>query len=320
MSEYTKPLVTAAVGALIVLFGFTPDFGSAKDCAGQEMQPGDSCNGSHGSYGYDDIAAQDAENRRNKQMILSVIGGAVVLGGLGFAGRVMVDDASDAARRRRADAERRARMAQDTWDRPAEPGGLEDGCDALLGDGRVDFYTHALCYRSGPQYEQWVRWDQITRVYVDPGHHDFTVSIKAEGNEGLMAITGFSGGQEYASKISKIADRAAKPKVYDALNNTGKFRLSAGDPGGFGLASAEALLGGPRELNLTAGGFVRTEQGATRTIPWTQITRIAMGKDFLGLPEAVITLRNGLQVRFEAQATTDRAAVQIARALWKAAR
>ncbi|GAA0280171.1 hypothetical protein GCM10010302_17440 [Streptomyces polychromogenes] len=102
MSEYTKPLVMGAIGVLIVLFGFTPDLGDgAKECAGHDMKPGDSCTTADGAYGYDDIAAKDAENRQNKKVILSSIGGAVILGALGVATHTGVEDLRYARSRRR---------------------------------------------------------------------------------------------------------------------------------------------------------------------------------------------------------------------------
>ncbi len=172
MSGYTKPLVAGAIGVLIVLFGFTPDLGDgAKECAGHDMKPGDSCTTSDGAYGYDDIAAEDAKNRQNKRAILSSIGGVVILGALGFAIRAGAEDLRYAGERRRSDIRHRARAAQDKWDRPPDPGQFEDRSQELPGGGRLELYTHALCYkpgtgspsRSAPR-EKWARWDQVTGV------------------------------------------------------------------------------------------------------------------------------------------------------------
>ncbi|MBT2467998.1 hypothetical protein J7E97_08920 [Streptomyces sp. ISL-66] len=327
MSGYTKPLVAAAIGALIILFGFTPDFGDgAKECAGHDMQPGDSCVGSHGAYGYDDIAAEDAENRRNKKMILSVIGGAVILGALGFAVRAGVEDVQFAGERRRSDARHRARVALDTWDRPPDPGTLEERSQELPGGGRVELYTHALCYKpgTGSREERWVRWDRVTyvedsRARLQYGNTDYTLLISAEGNVEPLKIGGFTGDQEFVSRVGEIAVEAAKPKVYEALNNAGAFRLSPADPDLTALLNLPGILPLHPELLLTAGGFISREPAGNRPIPWSQITKFSKQRD-VGHPLAVIARRGATPAHFALATTADLAAFKLAQDLWKRAR
>ncbi|MFD4247005.1 hypothetical protein ACFWP3_36280 [Streptomyces sp. NPDC058525] len=81
------------------------------------MKPGDTCVDSSGAYGYDDIEAKDAENRRNKQLILSVIAGLVIIGAAGFAVREFASNVRAAAQVRAS--------ANDKWLRPDDPGRLE---------------------------------------------------------------------------------------------------------------------------------------------------------------------------------------------------
>ncbi|MEV6581949.1 hypothetical protein AB0M92_27720 [Streptomyces sp. NPDC051582] len=330
MSGYTKPLVAAAIGALIVLLGFTPDFGDgAKECAGHEMRPGDSCTGSHEAYGYDDIAAVDAENRQNKRAILSVIGGVVILGALGFAVRTGAEDLRYAVGRRRSDAEHRARAARDTWDRPPDPGRLEDRSQELPGGGRVELYAHALCFKPGSGSrsgdERWVRWDRVTSVEdtrsgLRYGNTDYTLWIHAEGNVEPLKIEGFTGDQEFVSRVAEVAVEAAKAKVYRALNDAGVFRLSPVEPDFTSLSYPTLSRHGHPELLLAAGGFISREPGANRPIPWSRITKLSRQGRTVGHALAVVTLGGTASACFTLATTADLAAFQLAQELWKRAR
>ncbi|WP_433348356.1 hypothetical protein ACQP25_33530 [Microtetraspora malaysiensis] len=327
MSGYSKPLVAAAIGALIILFGFTPDWGAgAKECAGKEMRPGDICIGS-GAYNYENIEAKDAENRRNKKLIFSTIGGILIIGAIGFAVRTAAVDVQHAARRRKSAAERRARAAQDKWLHPPDPGQLEERSEELQGGGRVDLYTHALCYKfasNAGQDERWVRWDQVikvndTRSRLDHGCPDFSVWIYAEGNVEPMKIEGFTRNPEFVSQIVEFALQAAQAKVYRALNGAGGLRLNPAEWSDTGRYEELGLI--PRtELRLTMDGFVRRERGEDRTLPWSQVAKITKVADLLVGPHAVITHRGGARDYFDIDTITDLAAFQLAHALWSRAR
>ncbi|WP_331727872.1 hypothetical protein [Streptomyces sp. NBC_00158] len=111
------------------------------------------------------------------------------------------------------------------------------------GRGRVELYTHALCYKPGTgspsrsaSGEKWARWERVTGVEDDRTRlqrsdvNDYTLWIQVEGNVEPLTIDGFTGDQEFVSKVARIAVEAAKPKVYAALNDTGAFHLAPPPP------------------------------------------------------------------------------------------